>query len=45
MAPPEADHAPRLLAEMVVPYGDPTGSNYRRNAFDIGEFGTPVPTH
>ena len=27
------------LAEMVVPYGDPTGSNYRRNAFDIGEFG------
>lgn len=27
------------LAEMVVPYGDPTGSNYRRNAFDTGEYG------
>ena len=27
------------LAEMVVPYGDPTGGNYRRNAFDTGEYG------
>jgi primary-amine oxidase len=27
------------LAEMVVPYGDPTGRNYRRNAFDTGEYG------
>lgn len=27
------------LAEMVVPYGDPTGSYYRRNAFDTGEYG------
>jgi len=27
------------MAEMVVPYGDPTGSNFRRNAFDTGEYG------
>lgn len=27
------------MAEMVVPYGDPTGANYRRNAFDTGEYG------
>jgi primary-amine oxidase len=27
------------LAELVVPYGDPTGSHYRRNAFDVGEYG------
>ena len=27
------------LAEMVVPYGDPTGGNFRRNAFDTGEYG------
>ncbi len=27
------------LAEMVVPYGDPTGGNFRRNAFDAGEYG------
>lgn len=27
------------LAEMVVPYGDPTGGNFRRNAFDVGEYG------
>jgi primary-amine oxidase len=27
------------MAEMVVPYGDPTGANYRRNAFDTGEIG------
>ena len=27
------------MAEMVVPYGDPTAGNYRRNAFDTGEYG------
>ncbi len=27
------------LAEMVVPYGDPNGGNFRRNAFDVGEYG------
>jgi len=27
------------MAEMVVPYGDPTGGYYRRNAFDTGEYG------
>src|SRR5579871_2162490 len=27
------------LAEMVVPYGDPTGGYFRRNAFDTGEYG------
>lgn len=27
------------MAEMVVPYGDPSGGNYRRNAFDTGEYG------
>jgi primary-amine oxidase len=27
------------LAEMVVPYGDPRGASYRRNAFDTGEYG------
>ncbi|MEA2778873.1 MAG: primary-amine oxidase [Rhodospirillaceae bacterium] len=27
------------LAEMVVPYGDPTGSHHRKNAFDTGEYG------
>ena len=27
------------MAEMVVPYGDPTGGNFRRNAFDTGEYG------
>lgn len=27
------------MAEMVVPYGDPGGGNYRRNAFDTGEYG------
>ena len=24
---------------MVVPYGDPKGGNFRRNAFDVGEYG------
>lgn len=27
------------LSEMVVPYGDPGVTNYRKNAFDIGEYG------
>ncbi len=27
------------MSEMVVPYGDPTGSHYRKNAFDVGEYG------
>ncbi len=27
------------LAEMVVPYGDPTPGAFRRNAFDLGEYG------
>ncbi|GAC1627001.1 MAG: primary-amine oxidase [Ktedonobacteraceae bacterium] len=27
------------LAEMVVPYGDPSITNYRKNAFDVGEYG------
>jgi len=27
------------MCEMVVPYGDPTGGNFRRNAFDTGEYG------
>ncbi|QBD77661.1 primary-amine oxidase [Ktedonosporobacter rubrisoli] len=27
------------LAEMVVPYGDPGADHYRKNAFDIGEYG------
>ena len=27
------------MAEMVVPYGDPTPGNFRRNAFDTGEYG------
>jgi len=27
------------MAEMVVPYGDPRNANFRRNAFDTGEYG------
>jgi primary-amine oxidase len=27
------------LAEMVVPYGDPSPSHSRQNAFDVGEYG------
>ncbi len=27
------------LAEMVVPYGDPNPGHYRKNAFDVGEYG------
>jgi primary-amine oxidase len=30
------------LAEMVVPYGDPGVSHYRKNAFDVGEYGVGV---
>lgn len=27
------------IAEMVVPYGTPQGGHYRKNVFDIGEYG------
>ena len=27
------------LAEMTVPYGDPSAHHYRKNAFDVGEYG------
>ncbi|HLJ33885.1 MAG TPA: primary-amine oxidase [Ktedonobacteraceae bacterium] len=27
------------LAEMIVPYGDPNPGHYRKNAFDVGEYG------
>ena len=27
------------LSDMVVPYGDPSGDHYRKNAFDAGEYG------
>ena len=27
------------LAEMTVPYGDPSPGHYRQNAFDVGEYG------
>ncbi len=27
------------LSEMIVPYGDPHPNNYRKNAFDVGEYG------
>ena len=27
------------MPEMVVPYGDPSAGNFRRNAFDTGEYG------
>lgn len=27
------------IAEMVVPYGSPEGSHFRKNVFDIGEYG------
>jgi primary-amine oxidase len=30
------------LAEMVVPYGDPGVSHYRKNAFDVGEYGVGI---
>lgn len=27
------------IAEMVVPYGDPSYNHFRKNAFDVGEYG------
>ncbi len=27
------------IAELVIPYGDPSQGAYRKNAFDVGEFG------
>ena len=27
------------LTEMVVPYGDPSATQFRKNAFDVGEYG------
>ena len=27
------------ISEMVVPYGDPSFNHYRKNAFDVGEYG------
>jgi primary-amine oxidase len=30
------------IAEMVVPYGDPGVSHYRKTAFDVGEYGIGV---
>lgn len=30
------------MAEMVVPYGDPGESHYRKNAFDVGEYGVGI---
>ena len=33
------------LSEMVVPYGDPRPHNFRRNAFDLGEYGIGMLTN
>jgi primary-amine oxidase len=30
------------LTEMVIPYGDPSASQYRKNVFDMGEYGIGV---
>ncbi|MDG3004867.1 primary-amine oxidase [Paludisphaera mucosa] len=30
------------IAEMVVPYGDPKESAYRKNVFDLGEYGVGI---
>ncbi len=30
------------LAELVVPYGDPSEKNFRKNAFDVGEAGIGI---
>ncbi|MGB8701162.1 MAG: primary-amine oxidase, partial [Thermosynechococcaceae cyanobacterium] len=33
------------LVEMTVPYGDPRPQNYRKNAFDVGEYGLGTLTN
>ncbi|MDY6946740.1 MAG: primary-amine oxidase [Pseudomonadota bacterium] len=33
------------IAEMTVPYGDPIQTQWRKNAFDIGEYGVGVNTN
>jgi primary-amine oxidase len=33
------------LVEMTVPYGDPRPQNFRKNAFDVGEYGLGMLTH
>ncbi|MEM7792466.1 MAG: hypothetical protein AAF546_13770 [Verrucomicrobiota bacterium] len=33
------------LAEMVVPYGTPEGGHYRKNVFDVGEYGIGALTN
>ena len=33
------------IAELVIPYGDPSQGAYRKNAFDTGEFGLGNFTH
>ncbi|MEQ9639729.1 MAG: primary-amine oxidase [Alphaproteobacteria bacterium] len=33
------------LSEMVVPYGHPGGGHFRKNAFDVGEYGLGVLTN
>ncbi|MGO9471296.1 MAG: primary-amine oxidase [Isosphaeraceae bacterium] len=30
------------IAEMIVPYADPKESSYRKNAFDLGEYGVGI---
>ena len=33
------------LAEMFIPYGDPAPNHYRKNVFDMGEYGVGVMTN
>jgi primary-amine oxidase len=33
------------LTEMFIPYGDPNPTHYRKNVFDMGEYGIGVPAH
>jgi len=33
------------LAELTVPYGDPSPTQFRKNAFDVGEFGVGLGTN
>ena len=33
------------LSEMVVPYGDPHQNSFRKNAFDVGEYGIGMLPH